>query len=241
VLHTDHVNLGLDVPAAYRRYPEVHVVAPSVSHSRQMTGVSTTVIHHGIDVDTFPFSSRRGQYLLFLGRMEWDKGPVGAIEAARAVGLPLVLAGPPSDYYEQEVAPLVDGDEVSFVGPVDTERRNELLAGAAALVFPIQAPEPFGLVMIEAMASGTPVAAVPLGAVPEIVDPGVTGFLADDAEALPAAIRSCLTLERRDVREATRRRFHYHRMVDEYEQLYSRIVSPLRPEWQARSTSSCVA
>jgi glycosyltransferase involved in cell wall biosynthesis len=241
ILHTDHVNLGVDVPAAYRRYPEVHVVAPSLSHSRQMSGVKTTVIHNGIDVDSFPFSSRRGDYLLFLGRMEWDKGPVGAIEAARDVGLPLILAGPPSDYFEEEVAPLVDDDEVVFVGSVGVQRRNELLAGAAALVFPIQAPEPFGLVMVEAMACGTPVAAISLGAVPEIVDPGITGFLADGSGSLPAAIRSCLTLDRELVRETVRKRFHYRLMVDEYERLYSSMASPLRAERQTATRSSTFA
>lgn len=244
ILHTDHVNLGLDVPAAYRRYPEVRVAAPSVSHSRQMSGVSTTVIHHGIDIDAFPFMPNRGDYLLFLGRMEPEKGPVGAVRAAGAVGLPLILAGPPSDYFYEEVAPLVDGVGVSFVGPVGSERRNQLLAGAAALIFPIQAPEPFGLVMIEAMACGTPVAAIPLGAVAEIVDPGVTGFLADDADSLPAAIRSCLSLDRRTVREAARRRFHYHRMVDEYEQLYASIASSPHQGWHrspTRPASSSVA
>lgn len=242
VLHTDHVNLGLDVPAAYRRYPEVHLVAPSVSHSRQMTGLSPAVIHHGIDVDAFPFSAAPGDFLLFLGRMELEKGPVAAVQAARASGLPLVLAGPPGDYFDLEVAPLVDGVEVSFVGPVGRQRRNELLAGAAALVFPIQAPEPFGMVMIEAMACGTPVAAIPLGAVPEIVDPGVTGFLAADAASVPAAIRACLTLDRRRIREVARRRFHYERMVDDYEQLYASILAAPRSGWREwhdhRSTSS---
>lgn len=225
VLHTDHVNAGSDVAAAYRRYPEVHVVAPSASHSRQMPGVTPAVIQHGIDIDAFPFSPTAGDYLLFLGRMDWDKGPVGAVSAARAAGLPLVLAGPPSDYFTSDVAPLVDGVEVRFVGAVDRERRNELLAGAAVLVFPVQAPEPFGLVMVEAMACGTPVAAIPLGSVSEIVEPGATGFLAEDVESLPEAIRSCLHLDRRRIREEAERRFHYRRMVDDHEQLYARIVA----------------
>ncbi|MFL5822335.1 MAG: glycosyltransferase family 4 protein [Solirubrobacteraceae bacterium] len=225
VLHSDHVPGGPDVAAAYRRYPEVHLVAPSLSHSRQMTGLAPAVIHHGIDVDAFPFSASAGDYLLFLGRMEWDKGPVAAIKAARAVGLPLVLAGPPSDYFTREVAPLVDGVSVRFVGAVNRERRNELLAGAAALLFPIQWPEPFGLVMVESMACGTPVAATSEGAVPEVIDPGVTGSLAVDTKSLPAAIRSCLTLDRRHIREVAERRFHYCRMVDDYEALYARILA----------------
>jgi glycosyltransferase involved in cell wall biosynthesis len=190
-----------------------------------MAGLRPAVIHHGIDVEAFPFSSVAGDYLLFLGRLEQDKGPVTAVHAAREVGLPLVLAGPPSDYFTAEVAPLVDGVQVRYVGPVGRERRNQLLAGAATLVFPVTAPEPFGMVMIEAMACGTPVAAIPLGAVPEIVDPGVTGFLAADAASVPAAIESCLTLSREQVREVARRRFHYRRMVDDHERLYEQILA----------------
>jgi glycosyltransferase involved in cell wall biosynthesis len=230
VLHSDHVPGGPDLAAAYRRYPEAHLVAPSLSHARQMAGLEPEVIHHGIDVEAFPFAPASGDYLLFLGRMEWDKGPVTAIEAARTVGMPLVLAGPPSDYFAREVAPLVDGDSVTFVGAVDRERRNELLAGAAALVFPIQWPEPFGLVMIEAMACGTPVAATAEGAVPEVVDSGLTGFLASDRGALDEAIRSCLTLDRQRIRHLARERFDYRRMADDYERLYERILAPAAAE-----------
>jgi glycosyltransferase involved in cell wall biosynthesis len=225
VLHSDHIPGGPDAAAAYRRYPEVHLVAPSLAHARQMTGLTPAVIHHGIDVGAFPFSPARGDYLLFLGRMEEDKGPVAAIEAARAVEMPLVLAGPPSEYFTDHVAPLVDGVEVEFVGEVGRTRRNELLARAAALVFPIQWAEPFGLVMVEAMACGTPVAATPEGAVPEVIDPGVTGFLAGDVASLPEAIRSCLTLDRGRIREVAQRHFHYRRMVDDYEALYGRILA----------------
>jgi glycosyltransferase involved in cell wall biosynthesis len=225
VLHTDHVNVGSDVAAAYRRYPEVRLVAPSVSHSRQMTGLTPTVIYHGVDVAAFPFSARSGDYLLFLGRMEPEKGPVEAVLAARTLGMPLVLAGPPSDHFTEEVEPLVDGVEVTFVGAVGRERRNQLLAGAAALVFPSHWQEPFGLVMVEAMACGTPVAAISAGAVPEIVDPGVTGFLANEVESLPDAIRTCLSLDRRRIRVQVERRFHYRRMVDDYEKLYARILA----------------
>lgn len=223
VLHTDHIIVGPDVAGAYRRYPEAHVVAPSAAHARQLPGAATSVIHHGIDVDAFSPTIRHRGYVLFLGQMEAAKGPVLAVQAARECGLPLVMAGPAGEYYHEEVAPLVDGKQVSFVGAVGSKRRHELLAGAAALVFPVQQPEPFGLVMVEAMACGTPVAALSRGSVPEVVDPGVTGFLADAPGSLPEAIRSSLTLDRRRIRAAVERRFDYRRMVAEYEELYFRI------------------
>ena len=224
VVHSAHVRLMPDVELAFRGQPQTWVVAVSEFHHRQLQGISAGVVHHGIDVESFPHSSTAGDYLLFLGQMERDKGPVEAIAAARRVGMPLLLAGPESDFYRQCVAPLVDGEQVTYVGSVGVRQRNQLLAGAAALLYPLQEPEPFGLVMIEAMACGTPVAAVAIGAVPELVDAGVTGALAPSAMELPAAVRISLTLDRDRVRDTAAQRFGHRRMVTDYVDLYRRVL-----------------
>jgi glycosyltransferase involved in cell wall biosynthesis len=152
-----------------------------------------------------------------------DKGVVGAIQLARQAGMRLILAGPRDedpDYFRSQVAPLVNGPGVRYVGPVCPAERNRLLAGAAALLYPIREPEPFGLVLIEAMACGTPVLASGLGAVPEIVQNGVTGYYARDLESLAECLPNVLSLDRARVRKAAVARFDYRRMVDGYEAVY---------------------
>jgi glycosyltransferase involved in cell wall biosynthesis len=188
-----------------------------------LEGVS--VIPHGIDTDAFPFSPDPGDYLLFLGRMIPDKGPVDAVRIAEQAGLPIVLAGPSSEYFAEAVEPLVDGDRVRYAGRVGPQERNRLLAGAAALVFPNSYTEPFGLVMVEAMACGTPVVATAVGAAPEIVEPGVTGHVGAMAADLAELVGPTMALDRRRVRERAVERFGYARMVDDYEALYADTVA----------------
>jgi glycosyltransferase involved in cell wall biosynthesis len=221
-----HILVDPDVVRACRSYPEARVVALS-HYQREVIGDSSNVevVHHGIDTDAFPFSEASGKYLLFLGRMLPRKGPVEAVRLARAIGVPLIMAGPAEgDYFENEVLPLIDGTSVAYVGPVSPAERDELLLHAAALLYPLTAPEPFGLVMIEAMACGTPVAALGQGAVPEIVQNGVTGYVAPDTDSLLAILPDVLALDRVAVRCEAVRRFDYRRMVDDYVSLYTRVV-----------------
>lgn len=226
VVQSYHVEADPDIFDAYRRYPEVCVVAVSEWQRSTLAGLRhVTVIRHGIDTAAFPFAAERGEHLIFLGRMIADKDPLQAIQLARMAELPLVLAGPPTDYFEEAVRPLVDGERVRYVGPVDHGRRNELLAGAAALLLPLAYPEPFGLVMIEAMACGTPVVATGIGAVPEIVEPGLTGYHAPSPEALADCVPRALQLDRARVRARAVERFDFRRMVDEHETLYERLVA----------------
>jgi glycosyltransferase involved in cell wall biosynthesis len=191
------------------------------------------VIHHGIDVSSVPegdgLGDDRGPYLLFLGRMNPDKGIVQAIEAARATDSRLLIAAKmrePLEYafFDHVVSPrCVDG--VEYLGEVDAEEKTELIAGAAALLNPVQWPEPFGLVMIEALASGTPVITTRHGAAREIVRDGRTGFLCDRHEALLAAIRDIGRIDRRECRADVARRFSVDKMVTEHLSAYRGLLA----------------
>lgn len=223
--HTQHTLLDPDIVQGFARRPEARLVAISEYQRSRFAGIANVpVVHNGIDIDAFPFSPTRGDYLLYLGRMIGDKGPQEAIRIAQRVGMRLVLAGPESEFYHAQLAPLVDGRTVDYVGPVRGAERNALLAGAAALLYPLLVSETFGLVLVEAMACGTPVAALARGAVPEIVEDGVTGYAACDVESLIALLPAVLALDRDRVRQAAETLFHYRRMVDDYERLYREMV-----------------
>jgi glycosyltransferase involved in cell wall biosynthesis len=229
VIETQHVDSSPEVRAAQNGCPGLHLVAAS-EHQRGMLGdgVDVTVINHGVDVAAFPFSPVAGDYLLFLGRMLLDKGPLEAIRVAQAASMPIVLAGPLVEGHELDLEAVLDGERVRHVGPVDHAARDALLAGAGALLFTVTGAEPFGLVMVEAMACGTPVLATALGAVPEIVEHGVTGFTAPRWEDLGAQVEAALALDRRKIRARAERRFDARRMVDEYEELYYRVAGAPR-------------
>jgi glycosyltransferase involved in cell wall biosynthesis len=230
VVHTYHVVPNDDVIRGFARYPEARVVAVSEYQRRVLARLTDVeVVHHGIDTAAFAFQRKRGDYLAFLGRIIPRKGPVEAIHLAQRVGMRLVMAGPvEEDYFRAAIAPLVDGRQIRYIGPVDAKGRNQLLGHAAALLFPLTAGEPFGLVAIEAMACGTPVAALGLGAVPEIVENGVTGYHAPDVESLAALIPATIALDRARVRQQAVSRFDYQRMVRGYEAVYQRLANGRR-------------
>jgi glycosyltransferase involved in cell wall biosynthesis len=224
-VHTHHVHVEPGVIKAYRRRPDVHLVAVSKHHARAYEGrPNVELIPHGIDTAAFPFSETGGDYLLFLGRMIRDKGPAQAIQIARSAGMPLILAGPVEQGFAEFVAPLLGGDAVRYVGRVAQPERDQLLAGAAALLYPLLYPEPFGLVPVEAMACGTPVLATDIGAVSELVEPGRSGYLAPNWEDLIELVPRALELDRREIRRCAVERFDYRRMVDQHEALYMRLV-----------------
>lgn len=225
LVQTPHVEIGPEVIQAYGRRPDLHVVAASWFQRAQLGEVpNVSVIPHGIDIQAFPFGPRGGDYLLFLGRMLADKGPAQAIAIACDTGMPLVLAGAPEEGYDISAEQAVDGDRIRYVGRVDPVERNRLLRGAAALLFPVTYPEPFGLVLVEAMACGTPVVAAAMGAVPEIVQEGVTGLTAPSWEGLAELVPGAASLDRAGVRRAIEHRFDFRRMVDDHEALYRMVV-----------------
>lgn len=228
---TMHSQMAPALHSLYRAIGrDVAVVAISHDQRRRARGVPVAaVIHHGIDVQHLPFGDGGGDYLLFLGRMSPDKGVHRAIAAARAAGRRLVIAAKmwaPSEhrYFHDVVEPLL-GPDATYVGEVGGRQKHELLAGAAALVNPIRWPEPFGLVMIEALAAGTPVVAFPEGAAPEIVDHGRTGFLSADVTRMAAHLRMIGTIDRAACRQAALERFSTSRMVDDHLALYERLLT----------------
>jgi len=229
VLFSLHTFLSEDDRWVTKRYPNVPLAAIS---RFQVAGSDRDipVVYNGCDFNAFELSTEPGKYLAFLGRMSHDKNPLDAIRIAKAAGMPLLLAGRPQDaeeteYFETLIKPLVDGENIRYLGAVDHAQKNELLRNAAALLFPVQWEEPFGLVMIEAMACGTPVVARDLGAVTEVVDPGVTGFRHTSMDELAALVPRALALDRATVRSHAASRFGFQRMVGDYLNLYRKLVS----------------
>jgi glycosyltransferase involved in cell wall biosynthesis len=209
----------------WRRYPDAPFVAISQEQRRLLTGLNVVdTVLHGLDMDDFVFREKPEDYLLFLGRFTEGKGVLQAIEIAKRLGLRLILAAAEGEYYREKVAPHVDGRHIVYFGEADFEAKVKLYGGARALVYPIQAGEPFGLVMAEAMACGTPVAALDRGAVREVVDEGVTGMIFENLEHMANDLPRVFDLDRRRVRERAVARFGVQRMVDEYVAVYMRIL-----------------
>jgi glycosyltransferase involved in cell wall biosynthesis len=213
----------------WSRYPEAPFVAISNEQARLLAGLNVVdTVLHGIDTDNFTFQARPDDYLLFLGRFTEGKGVLQAIEIAKRVGIRLILAAAEGEYYREKIAPHVDGQHIVYYGEADFAAKVKLYGGARALLYPIQAREPFGLVLAEAMACGTPVAALDRGAVREVVDEGVTGMVFDDLEQMANDLPRVFDLDRRRVRERAVARFGVARMVNEYVEVYTRLVEAHR-------------
>jgi glycosyltransferase involved in cell wall biosynthesis len=208
---------------------EIGVIAISRDHARSAHGVPiAAVIHHGLITEEVPVGQGRGGYAAFIGRMHPDKGVVSAIHIARAAGIPLKLAAKMRevaevDYFRTCVEPLLGGD-VEYVGELGQADKYELLGSATCLLNPIRWPEPFGMVMIEALACGTPVVVSPCGAAPEIVESGVTGFVATGDDALAVAVLRAASLDRAMCRRAAERQFSSQRMAAQHITLYRQTM-----------------
>jgi glycosyltransferase involved in cell wall biosynthesis len=226
LVQTVHHAPSRDEIALWSRYPEAPFVAISDEQAARLAGLNVVAtIHHGVDTEAFAFSATPADYLLYLGRFTEGKGVLQAIEVARRTGRRLILAAAENDYYRARVAPHVDGTQIVYAGEVGHSSKVTLLGGAQALVYPVQAAEPFGLVLTEAMACGTPVAALDRGAVREIVEDGITGRIFSSLDDLVAGLGAVTELDRARVRDRAVERFGLARMIDAYVAVYSRLAA----------------
>jgi glycosyltransferase involved in cell wall biosynthesis len=233
-LTTLHGRLDLpDLQPFYRRFDAVPLVSISDAQRAPMPPVRwLRTIHHGIPPHLLPPGAGDGGYLAFLGRISPEKRPDRAIRIAAEAGLPLKIAAKidrvDREYWEEEIEPLVRAHPgVEYVGELGESEKAAFLGAAHALLFPIDWPEPFGLVMIEAMACGTPVVAFARGSVPEVIDHGTTGFLVETAKEACHAVRRIGELDRGTIRRVFERRFCASRMAGDYVDLYHRLRSDL--------------
>jgi len=197
----------------------------SENHRSPLSFISNSkVIYNGIDVERFPFSAEKENYLLFLGRITPTKGILEAISVSEKTNLPLIIAAnidsSDREFYEKEVKPRIDGELIRYVGEADFSQKVEYLKKASCLLFPILWDEPFGLVMVESLACGTPVIAFKKGSVPEIIQDGINGFIVENVDEMAKAIEEIRTISAIECRKSVERKFSVERMVDEYENLF---------------------
>jgi len=232
VVHTLHGPFTEDISDFYLRHAgKTHLVA--ISRSQRASAPHDLVIDgtvpNPIDVDDWPFRARKSDYVLWVGRVTADKGPHRAIVSARAAGVRLLLAGPvqpgQEDFFAREVTPLIDDDLVRYLGEIGGRRKKELFADARALLMPIRWSEPFGMVMVEALACGTPVIAFPAGAATEIVQHGCNGYLVEDEAGMAAAVRRAGDLDPAMCRASAAHRFDVDTVAAAYERIYRRVLS----------------
>lgn len=230
VLTTIHGFSSPRILAVYQRYNATSAYVAISDADRDSSLDYLATIHHGIDTSAFALHPSPGAYLLFFGRIHPDKGTVEAIDVAARCGLPLVIGGIVQDerYFEEHVAPRIDGDAVTFIGPVGPNERSELLGGARALLHLICFDEPFGYSVVEAMACGTPVIAFKRGSMPELIEDGVTGFLVDDVAGAVSAVTEAASVDRAAIRANAVQRFDVSRMIDEYIHAYEAVLDSVR-------------
>jgi glycosyltransferase involved in cell wall biosynthesis len=225
MVHTTHIVPDDNAARLWSMHPRAAVTGLSAHQWSAYPDLKpAAIIPHGLDLTQFTFRAQPDDYLLYLGRFVSGKGPIQAIDISRKLGVRLLMAGPPNPYFREHVKPLVDGNTVEYVGYVAGADRDRLLGGAKALLYPIQYPEAFGLVLVEANLCGTPVAAMRLGAVPEIVEEGVTGFAVNKEQELPEACARCFSLDRALIRKRAEQRFSAERMALEYVRVYQRLL-----------------
>ncbi len=231
VFHTVHCAFDAAAYPFYEQFAQAVTYGAISEYQKSMAPPGMNwggVIYNAIDVDHWPYTPDKDDYLLAFGRVCEAKGFHLSIEAAKRTGHRLIMAGVLQeqyrDYYEAKVAPHVDGDQIVYEGEVSDERKRELFARAKAFVFPITWPEPFGLVMIEANATGTPVVALREGSVPEVLADGETGFVCDTFDEFVAAIGRVGEIDPAVCRETVQRRFSIERMVADYEAAYRRML-----------------
>jgi glycosyltransferase involved in cell wall biosynthesis len=234
-MHTPHVTTlhgRLDIPnlsMLYREFSEIPLVSISNYQRLPLSWANwAATVHHGLPEDLYTFREEPGEYLAFIGRISPEKRVDSAIKIAARAGLPLKIAAKvdkvDQSYFDGTIKPLLSGGNVEFVGEIGETEKNEFLGGACALLFPINWPEPFGLVMIEAMACGTPTIARIRGSVPEVIDEGQTGFMVNDVAGAVRAVNKLGSVSRKRCREVFEQRFTATRMANDYLAVYEQLM-----------------
>jgi glycosyltransferase involved in cell wall biosynthesis len=224
VLTTIHGFSSPKIMPVYRKYRDGYFV--SISDSDRAAGLNyLATVYNGIDLSLYPFQESPGEELIFLGRIHPDKGVHLAIAVARLSGLPLLIAGIIQDkeYFEEQVEPYLDGNEIRYIGPVDVAGKNELFSRARALLHLNTIPERFGLVLAEANAAGVPVIAMDLGSCREVIEDGKTGFLVNGVNEAVEALKRVDGIDRAACRRRVEQCFSIETMVEAYEQVYCKI------------------
>ena len=229
-LTTLHGRLDLKgLEDAYSRWPQFPLVSISDDQREPMPWANWAgTVLHGMSTDLYAFNPKPDDYLAFLGRISPEKGPDRAIAIAKRLGMKLKIAAKvdaaDAAYFREEIEPLLDHPLIEFLGEIGGEQKSEFLGAARALLFPINWPEPFGLVMIEAMACGAPVVAYRCGSVPEVIEDGITGFIVDDEDAAVEAVQRLGEIDRKGVRARFELRFSAIAMARRYISLYSDLI-----------------
>ncbi len=228
-VHTLHGRFTSDNSKIFSLHPTQPYISIS-NAQRQLNLNYINTVYNGIDIEAYPFlpQPQEPPYLLFLGRFSPEKGPQHAIAIAKETGWRLKMAGKvdivDTEFFEKEIAPQIDGQQIEFLGEVNHLQKAELLGNATITLFPITWPEPFGLVMIESMATGTPVIAMNNGSVPEVIVHGETGFVCQNYEEMAAMIPKAVKLNRQTCREHVENKFSVTQMVNGYEAVYETII-----------------
>jgi glycosyltransferase involved in cell wall biosynthesis len=233
VLTTLHGRLDIkDLVPLYREFSDLPVVSISRSQQHPLSWINWVgTVYHGLPENLYSLNGKPAPYLAFLGRISPEKGLDAAIEIAKRAGIPLKIAAKvdkmDAEYFREEIRPLLDHPLIEYLGEIGEGEKREFLGNALALLAPIDWPEPFGLVFIEAMACGTPVITRPRGSAPELIDPGVTGVLVETVEEAVEALRNLSRIDRRRCREVFERRFTSARMAEDYLELYRKLSSEI--------------
>lgn len=231
-LHTLHGIFTPDNQKLFRQFADQPYA--TITHAQRNPDLGLNYIqtvYNGIQINEYPFQPQAAKpaYLAFVGRISPEKGPQHAIAIARAVGMPLKMAGKVDsvdiNFYQHQIQPLIDGDQIQYLGEISHPEKVELLAGAAVTLFPITWREPFGLVMIESMATGTPVVGMELGSVPEVISHGQTGFVCQTLEAMIDYVPAAIDLDRQTCHDYAASRFSVAQMTNEYELAYEKVLS----------------
>ena len=229
IVSTIHHPMYEEMVILFKKFPFINYVAISKNQRKSAPGVNfVKTIYHGLPLEKYEFNDSPRDYLLWLSKISPGKGTLEAIKIAKMAGEKLVLAGvipkDQQDFFKFRVAPLIDGKQIQFVGSANFKKKIELFKNAKAFLYPIKRDEPFGLVVIESMACGTPVLSYKEGAIPELIKDGKTGFLVSNKEEMVQAIKKIGTIKRKDCRRRVIEKFGIEKMVNKYESLYYKLV-----------------